>query len=58
VARERALLKDERDIDIEQTPKDAAAAEEREAPEITKDDEPGVTDFLKAAKDGAKNLEP
>jgi hypothetical protein len=53
-------MKDERDIDTEQTPKDAAAGE-REAPEIAEDDEPGVSDFLQAAKDGAKhlrNLEP
>jgi hypothetical protein len=49
-------MKDERDIDTEQTPTDAAAAGERDAPQITEDDEPGVTDFLKAAKDGAKNL--
>jgi hypothetical protein len=49
-------MKDERDIDTEQTPKDAAAGGEREAPEIAEDDEPGVTDFLKAAKDGARNL--
>ncbi len=48
-------MKDERDIDTDQTPKDAAAGE-RDAPEITEDDEPGVSDFLKAAKDGAKNL--
>jgi hypothetical protein len=48
-------MKDERDIDTEQTPTDAAAVQ-RDAPEITQDDEPGVTDFLKAAKDGAKNL--
>ena len=47
-------MKDERDIDTEQTPKDAAG--ERDAPEITEDDEPGMTDFLKAAKEGAKNL--
>jgi hypothetical protein len=52
-------MKDERDIDTEQPPKDAGG--EPEAPEIAEDDEPGVTDFLKAAKDGAKhlkNLEP
>jgi hypothetical protein len=49
-------MNDEREIDTEQTPKDAAAGEEREAPEIAQDDEPGVTDFLKAAKEGAKNL--
>jgi hypothetical protein len=49
-------MNDERDIDTEQTPKDAAG--ERDAPQITEDDEPGVSDFLKAAKDGAKNLEP
>jgi hypothetical protein len=50
-------MKDERDIDTKQTPTDdAAAAGERDAPEITEDDEPGVTDFLKAAQDGAKNL--
>ena len=48
-------MKDERDIDTEQTPKDAAAVQ-RDAPEINEDDEPGVTDFLKAAKEGAKNL--
>ena len=48
-------MKDERDIDTDQTPKDAAAGE-RDAPEIAEDDEPGVSDFLKAAKDGAKNL--
>jgi hypothetical protein len=49
-------MKDERDIDTEQTPKDAAAGEEGQGPEIAEDDEPGVTDFLKAAKDGAKRL--
>jgi hypothetical protein len=48
-------MTDERDIETEQTPKDAAG-EEPEAPQIAEDDEPGVTDFLKAAKDGAKNL--
>ena len=47
-------MNDERDTDTEQTPKDAT--EERDAPQINEDDEPGVTDFLKAAKDGAKNL--
>jgi hypothetical protein len=47
-------MNDERDIDTEQTPKDAAV--QRDAPQITEDDEPGVSDFLKAAKDGAKNL--
>jgi hypothetical protein len=52
----RHAMNDERDIDTEQTPKDTAAREEREAPQITEDDQPGVTDFLKAAKDGAKNL--
>jgi hypothetical protein len=48
-------MNDERDIDTEQTPKDAAAVQ-RDAPEITEDDQPGASDFLKAAKDGAKNL--
>jgi hypothetical protein len=48
-------MEDKRDIDTKQTPTDAAAGEQ-DAPEITEDDEPGVTDFLKAAKDGAKNL--
>ena len=49
-------MKDERDIDTKQTLTDDAAAGERDAPEIAEDDEPGVSDFLKAAKDGAKNL--
>ena len=48
-------MKDERDIDTDQTPKDAAAVQ-RDAPEIAQNDEPSVSDFLKAAKDGAKNL--
>jgi hypothetical protein len=48
-------MNDERDIDTDQTPTDAAT-EERDPPEIAEDDEPGVSDFLKAAKDGAKNL--
>ena len=49
-------MTDEREIDPEQAATDPAAADEQEAPEFTEDDEPGVTDFLKAAKDGAKNL--
>jgi hypothetical protein len=49
-------MNDEHDIDTEQTPKDDPARGQREPPEIAEDDEPGVTDFLKAAKDGAKNL--
>jgi hypothetical protein len=51
-------MNDERNIDIEQTPnEDAADADgKREAAEIAGGDEPGVTDYLKAAKDGAKNL--
>jgi hypothetical protein len=47
-------MKDERDIDNKQTPKNDATGGEQT--EIAEDDEPGVTDFLKAAKDGAKNL--
>ncbi len=49
-------MNDERDIDTPQTPQDAAAEDEREAPEIAEDDEPSAIDYLKAAKDGAKNL--
>jgi hypothetical protein len=45
-----------RDIDNTQTPKNEATGREQEASEIPEEDEPGVTDFLKAAKDGAKNL--
>jgi hypothetical protein len=48
-------MKDERDTDTEQTPTEATAVQQ-DAPQITEDDEPGVTDLLKAAKDGAKNL--
>lgn len=49
-------MQDERKIDTPQTPQDAAGVGEREAPEIAEDDEPSAIDFLKAAKDGAKNL--
>ena len=49
-------MKDEREIDTEQPPTDAAAGAEPDAPEFTEDDEPGALDYLKAAKDGAKNL--
>jgi hypothetical protein len=49
-------MTDEREIDTQQTPQDAAADAEREAPEVAEDDEPSAMDFLKAAKDGAKNL--
>lgn len=55
------VMEDEREIDTEQTPADAAASGEQEAPEFSEDDEPGALDYLKAAKDGAKdlkNLEP
>jgi len=47
----------EREIDTEQTQKDSAAVPETETPEIGKEEEPGAADYLKAAKDGAKNLE-
>lgn len=49
-------MNDEREIDTEQPPQDSAVGGEPEAREITEGDEPGVTDYLKAAKDGAKNL--
>jgi hypothetical protein len=49
-------MNDEREIDAEQTPDDTAAGEEPQAPEFTEDDEPGAMDYLKAAKEGAKNL--
>ncbi|HUR84796.1 MAG TPA: hypothetical protein VMY78_05585 [Solirubrobacteraceae bacterium] len=50
-------MEDEREIDTEQTQKDSAATRETEIPEIGEDEEPGAADYLKAAKDGAKNLE-
>jgi hypothetical protein len=50
-------MNDERDIDTEQTPKDAAAVPQTERPEIGEDEEPGAAEYLQAAKDGAKNLE-
>jgi hypothetical protein len=50
-------MEDERDIDTEQTPQDAAAVPETESPDIGEDQEPGAADYLKAAQDGAKNLE-
>jgi len=49
-------MNDEREIDTEQPPQDAAVGGEQEAREIAEADEPGVTDYLKAAKDGAKHL--
>ena len=50
-------MEDEREIDTEQTPKDTAAVPETEIPELAEDEEPGAADYLRAAKDGAKNLE-
>jgi hypothetical protein len=47
-------MKDEHDIDTRKTAKDAAG--ERDAPQIAEDDKPAVSNLLKAAKDGAKNL--
>ncbi len=49
-------MNDEREIDTEQPAQDAGVGGEREAREIAEGDEPGVTDYLKAVKDGAKNL--
>jgi len=49
-------MNDEREIDPEQTPQEAPVGGEQEAQDIAEDDEPGVADYLKAAKDGAKNL--
>ena len=50
-------MEDEREIDTEQPPKDMAAAPETETPEIGEEEVPGAAEYLKAAKDGAKNLE-
>ncbi len=50
-------MEDERAIDTEQTPKNTAAVPEAETPELAEDEEPGAADGLRAAKDGAKNLE-
>jgi hypothetical protein len=49
-------MNDERETDTPPTPQDEAAVGEPEAPEIAEDDEPSALDFLKAAKDGARNL--
>jgi hypothetical protein len=56
-ARSIYVMEDEREIDTEQPPKDTAAVPEPETPEIGEEEEPGAADYLKAAKDGAKNLE-
>ncbi len=50
-------MEDEREIDTDQTPKDTAAVPETETPDPAENEEPGAADYLKAAKDGAKNLE-
>jgi hypothetical protein len=49
-------MQDERDIDAEQTPKDADAVPQTEGPETGEDGEPGAADYLKAAAEAAKNL--
>ncbi len=51
-------MNDETPHDAQQIP-DAPAEDptaREEGPEFSEDDKPGVTDFMKAAKDGAKNL--
>jgi hypothetical protein len=51
-------MKGELDDDTQQTPEEPAADAlgGGEEPEFSEDEKPGVTDFLKAAKDGVKNL--
>ncbi len=48
----------ETEHDPQEPPVDPSAtpADEEEGPEYTADNPPGATDFLKAAKEGAKNL--
>ena len=50
-------MADEREIDTEQTPEHSAAVPDTETPDLAGDEKPGAADYLKAAKDGAKNLE-
>jgi hypothetical protein len=51
-------MRDEQDAKTQQAPEERAveALEERGEPEHTEDDPPGVTDFMRAAKDAAKSL--
>jgi hypothetical protein len=51
-------MRDEQDGKTQQAPEESAvdALEARGEPEYTEDDPPGVTDFLRAAKDAAKHL--
>jgi hypothetical protein len=51
-------MNDELEDDLPHTPEepDADAIGGSEGPEIAEGEKPGVMDFLKAAKEGAKNL--
>jgi hypothetical protein len=48
-------MRDEQDAKTQQAPEDSAV-EARGEPEYTEDNPPGVTDFMRAAKDAAKLL--
>jgi hypothetical protein len=51
-------MRDEQDANTQQAPEESAveALEARDEPEYTEDHPPGVTDFMRAAKDAAKSL--